>query len=374
MQDPRQALLTIIASNTLVNVAYSSKNAIIFMKLAKLYNFSIASAISLSVTFTTITLLVFGEILPKMIAMNFAESLSKIIIVIIYPLNYFFNKILKLHPIVKKITDKIFSIFNIEISPEKANQITKEEFENFLEIIEEEKILSETEEELLKNAFQLTEFEVQDIMIPRTEMIAANNCITIRKALELMKKHQLKHLPIYIDTIDKIKGIVYYKDIFAFKFQNQKFLDYEVKNFIRKPLFVIENKPVLKLLEDFKKSKIHVAIVVDEYGGTEGIVTLQNIIDKLVGQLEQKTKISTLIIQKDKNLFICDARTPIEEFEEYFKVSIDYPGSFETIGGLFMAICNKIPNVGEEVKYKNFQFQVIEIEGHAIKKLMVKKL
>ena len=235
------------------------------------------------------------------------------------------------------------------------------------EIGEEPEDLEQEEREMIRGIMHLDETTVRDIMVPRMDIIAADVDESVSNVIDLIVQHGFSRIPIYEETIDNVVGLVYAKDLL--KASRNPNPSVTLRSLLRKPHFVPESKKVSELLEDFRKEKVHVAIVIDEYGGTAGLVSLEDLLEEIVGEIEDEydTEEKAIeILSKDEALL--DARVPIDDLNELFGTEIE-PQDFATVGGLIYAQLGKMPNVGDEVQVNGLTISVVSTMGRRIKKV-----
>ncbi|MBN2226297.1 MAG: HlyC/CorC family transporter [candidate division Zixibacteria bacterium] len=236
-----------------------------------------------------------------------------------------------------------------------------------------ERIMEEDEKEMIGQIFQLDITEVREVMVPRIGMVGINKNATLEEIRALTKGAGFSRYPVYDDSPDKIIGVLYVKDLFTdLKAQQTTF---SVAEFMREPYFVPESKIISDLLSDFKANKIHIAIVIDEYGGTSGLVTLEDILEEIVGDIQDEYDYEKAPIMKlSDNSLQVDAGIPLEELLDELHLEYDMD-DFETVGGLIYDLVGSVPSVGTKVKWNEILFEVTEVEGQRINlvKVWVKK-
>ncbi|KAA0259474.1 HlyC/CorC family transporter [Deferribacter autotrophicus] len=358
---PNKVLNTILIGNNIVNIFGS----IVAADIAEKY-FGNAQ-IALTTGVMTFLVLVFGEVMPKTFAKYNAETISRIFIKILkifykafYPFTFSLNILVKL--LIRIMGGKL------ENSQPK---ITEDELEFLINIGGEEGILENQKKEMLHNIFEISETLVKEIMVPRTDMVAVRVDLPIEEVLKVVIETEYSRIPVYEGKMDNIVGILYTKDLI--KELKNGFEHFELKKILRKPYFVPETKKIDDLLREFQINHIHLAIVIDEYGGVAGLVTLEDIIEEIVGEIRDEfDKEEDRIIPVDDNTFIIDPLLDIDDFCEYFKLERDESmDDYETVGGLIYFLAGKIPEVGEEYRYKNFLFKILEKDGKKLEKLQL---
>jgi CBS domain containing-hemolysin-like protein len=346
---PRRLLITILLGNTIVNIAAASVAASIALKMES------EIFLVIEVVIMTVLLLIVGEITPKLCAFAKAESIASFA--------SFFIQIQKfiLFPIIF-ILEHISMLFTKNSGPEnETTQLTKEDFENLINSDSKTSSLEETEKEIIRSIFKFPSISVKDIMIPRVDIVA----VDIAKGMENAKKKILKsghsRIPVYKNSIDDVIGFIYAKDLILNETKKT------IASLLRRPMFVTENMKVQALLNQFKTRKIHIAVVVDEYGGTAGLISMEDILEELVGEImdeydnekPEKVKIS-------ENEFIISGMMNSRDLNEDFRLGLDEE-EHENLAAFLYDEFNHVPKKNEKLVYNDrFTFIVRSIKGQRI--------
>lgn len=224
---------------------------------------------------------------------------------------------------------------------------------------------------MIQSILEFRDTIVREVMIPRTEMIAIGSDATIDEILDLIIKHGHTRMPVYADSVDNILGILNVKDLI--KFWSKPISENDILSTLRKPYYIPETKKTHLLLHELKQRKHHMAIVIDEYGGTSGLVTLEDLIEEIVGEIHDEhdtTKES--IVELSDGYILIDGRIEIEVVEDYFGVEFQ-EGTYETLGGLILNTIKKIPVTGEVIKIDNFEMIIDSADERSIKKVRIRK-
>ncbi|MFH1562551.1 MAG: hemolysin family protein [Nitrospirota bacterium] len=312
----------------------------------------------------TFILLLFGEIIPKTL---FRHHPTKLILSLIYPLRLSYLILLPVVSLITKITNPI--IGHGKTKEAKSPFVTKEELRLLISEGEEAGSVDEEEEEMLEGVFNLSTTRVKEVMTPRIDMICLEIETNISDLLSAFEEHPHSRIPVYDETIDNIIGIIYIKDIL--NFWEQGFDQTSVIELIRFPYFVPTSKRVDKLLAEFQAKHIQIAIVVDEYGGIAGLVTLEDLLEEIVGEIRDEYEAKEILVKPLKDgVYLIDARTSIEILNEELK--LDLPeADFETISGLILELLGRIPQMGEVIKYKDLTMTIIEADEKSISQVKV---
>ncbi|MGN0819321.1 MAG: HlyC/CorC family transporter [Christensenellaceae bacterium] len=335
-------LFTLLIGNNIVNITASTVATLLFVKLI---NASAGPAVSTTVL--TITVLIFGEIFPKLIAKNAPERFAivvapvlKFFMVVLFPLCIIFKGL-------KKLFSKIF-----KLKPEES--ITDEELKTIVEEASEDGVIEEGESELIHNAIDFHDCEVGDILVPRVNVEAVEISMPMNKIKTIFKNSGYSRLPVYDGTIDKIIGMIHEKD-FTAAFDRG---DGNVKSIIKKMAIATEHMRISTLLKSMQKARVHMANVVDEYGGTLGIVTLEDILEELVGEIwDEHDEIIDYFEKTGDGKYLVDGNASLEDFFELFDISPDkYNFDSQTVSGWVIEQIGDLPK-----KNANFEFENLKI-------------
>ena len=352
--DPHKLLSTILIGNNIVNVGAAAIATSITMTIFPNY------AIGLATGIMTLLILVFGEVLPKSVAARNNIFMAKMSIYPIYWLSILFFPIVKFLNFIPIITGKI----------KKSPTVTEEELMTFVEVVEEEGEIKEEEKELIHNIFEFDDTNASEIMTPRADMfvIEANE----KPDLEAIAKSGLTRIPIIEGDIDHVIGILNLKDLFMQMAAGNTEID--VRRIMTKPYFVPENKKLDSLLKQFKRRKHHIAIVVDEHGGVSGLITLEDALEEIVGEIRDETdKEEPHIVQRNNNLWTVLGKADIEEINEEIGMEIPDIKEYDTFSGYILDQIGRIPTEKEEIVVGSYVVTVEEKDGNRIIKYSVKQ-
>ena len=261
-----------------------------------------------------------------------------------------------------------------ESTPQEQHEEKQEEFITGLEQHRTEGVLDEEEQEIIENVLELSNSTADEIMTPRTDIIAVEVNADLQKVLDTIANAGHTRVPVYQDNIDNIIGLVYAKDLLPEIGKNPA--DFKLQDKIREAYFVPETKPLRVLLHEFQNQKLHIAVVLDEYGGTAGIVTLEDILEELVGEItdEYEDMPSEPVKQIDQNTIETDARTSVDDLNDEFELNLPEDEDYETIGGFVFSRLGYIPKTGETFDYENLKFTIASAETRKIKRIKIQKI
>lgn len=367
LEHPQRLLITILIANNFVNITIALLSTLFALKLSYTININPEYAVSISIIIVTVLVLLFSEIIPKLLSSQNPEKVA----LIVSPLINFFSIIL--YPLVE-IFLTITNAFKRKIPITKSNLLI-EEIKPLIELGGRYGVIRKEEEEIIKNLLQFPTKTVKDVMTSRVDMVAIEINTDLKHIIKIIKESGFSRLPVYQEQIDNIVGILYAKDIIQFIRNKATRKKFDIKKFLKEPIFVPETMKLETLLKEFKQKKMHIAIVVDEFGGTAGLVTLQDIITEIFGEIErEKTEEKAFEKIKD-NEFLVDAGITIEEVNELLRINLKTTQSdYDTIGGFILDITGKIPKEKDVINYENLRFTIEKVENRRIKKIRVEKL
>ena len=259
-----------------------------------------------------------------------------------------------------------------ETTPEERQEEKQEEFLTGLEQRRTEGVLDEEEQEMIENVLELSDTAADEIMTPRTDIVAVEVNSDLNTILETINTAGHTRVPVYEENIDKIIGLIYAKDLLTEIGKNPA--DFKLRDKIRDAYFVPETKPLRILLHEFQSRKLHIAVVLDEYGGTAGIVTLEDILEELVGEItDEYEKAPPEPIKKiDKNTIDVDARTYVDDLNDEFELNLPEDEDYDTIGGFVFSHLGYVPKTDESFDYENLKFVIAAAEARRIKRIRIK--
>lgn len=306
--------------------------------------------------------LIFGEIIPITIAESYPERIALGAASIMEKLIWILNPLIIFLSFISKLIIRIFG-FKVDA---RQPFITEEELRTMVDLGHREGVLEEDEKRMLQNVFQFSDSQVKDVMVPRTDIVAIDVEATYDDILDLFKKEQYSRIPVYQNTLDNIIGILHVKDIFFFDDHKEKF---SIDKTIRKPYYTYENKRIAELFEEMRKKRLQMIIVADEYGGTAGIVTMQDMVEEIFGDIgDEYEDIVDEIQQIGDGEYIIDGLTRLTTLNEELGTNLESE-HYETIGGFITGIIGRFPKKGETVVFNELKWVVIDIHRTRVKRL-----
>ncbi|CCL25118.1 Putative membrane protein [Clostridioides difficile T11] len=359
IENPNKLLSSILVGNNVVNIAAPSISTSLFIGLMGEKGVALATAVM------TVLVLIFGEITPKTIAANNSEKVSllvskpiKAIIFILRPIVWIFNI----------ITNIIFKLFGITNKGAKSF-ITEEELKTMVNVSHEEGVLEMEEREIINNVFEFGDMQAKNAMVQRIDMVAIDMEDSYDEIIQVFKTEKLSRMPVYEETIDDIVGILNIKDIIFLS--DEEIESFDIKNYMREPFFTYEFKKITQLLEEMKLEKSQMAIVVDEYGGTSGLLTIEDLVEVIVGDIEDEydeEEDEIQVIKEDE--YIVDGSTKIGDVNELIGVNLESE-EFDSIGGFIIGHLSRLPEENEVIEVDNIRFCIESIEKNRIKKIRI---
>lgn len=359
LSDPNKLLSAILIGNNAVNIGASSLMTSLAIDAYGNTGVGIATGIM------TLLILIFGEITPKSLAAQNSEKLSiklsgfvEFTIVIVTPISF----------ILSIITNFMLKVLGGDID---ANQpfITQEELRTIVSVSHKEGVLEGEEKDMINNVFDFSDSQVNDVMITRTEMIAIDVELPYEEIINIINREQYSRIPVYENTTDNIIGILYVKDLLFLHLDRE--IEFDLRKFIRQPHFTYEFKSTKELFKEMRADRIHMVIVIDEYGGTEGIVTIEDLIEEIVGDIEDeydKDIDDIEVIEEDE--YVVNGNVKLDAINELIGTHIE-SDDFDTIAGFVIGIIDRIPEPGEVIEFENIKFIVENIERNKIEKIRI---
>ena len=348
-------LSTILIGNNIVNIATASIGTVLFVR-----HYGDAGA-TISTVVVTVVVLIFGEISPKSIAKDCAERCAmlsapilRVLIWVLMPLNLLFS-------LWKKLLNKVFRLSG-------ESKMSQEELLMLVDEVQQEGSIDRDEGELLKNAIGFSEQEAQDILIHRVDLAALPVTAGKEEVAALFTQTKYSRLLVYDGSIDHILGTVHQKDFYV----GCGVTDKPLRDIIAPPVFALENEPIRLLLKKLQQAKTHVAVVVDEYGGTCGIVTMEDILEELVGEIWDEHDEEEVFLRKlGPDTYAVDAAMDLADFAAYFRLKTD--SEMVSVSGWVMEQFGRVPEAGDSFTLDGLRVQVTRVENHRIEEIRVER-
>ncbi len=369
LDHPRRLLVTILIGNTIVNVAASIIAVSLALDFAAGSRLSLNLILTIQIVLLTILIVIFGELVPKVWASKQPISFAKYVGVPLYWISAL------LFPLAETLTELIkFSVSKIRFDKSKT-AILPEEIAELANITHESGALIEEEHGLINSIVSFKSVHVHEVMAPRVDMICAPLDANFDELLDIITTSGHSRIPLYENDLDKIRGIIYAKDLLPYIKNIELRKSLSLLNIARKAMFVPKMKMINDLMHEFQEKKMHIAIVVDEYGGTAGLITLEDILEEILGEIrDEYDKEENPVMKIDDNKFLVLGKMPVEELKDIFGSEINFlEGSYETLGGLILNYSGYIPKEGYSFQIENYKFTVKEVINKRIKKVLIEK-
>lgn len=356
--DIGKVLTTILIGNNIVNIVTTTIATIFFTDLLG------SSGAVVSTIILTLTILIFGEVTPKNIATSSSEKLA---LKVAKPIK-FFDFILKpLSFFLQAITNFLTKII-IGESSQKGDLVTEEDLKTIVDVSEEQGVINDQESEIINNVFEFGDSDVEDIMTARTNMEAIAVDMEDKELKDFLKNCKHSRIPVYGKSIDNIIGILHMKDIVAFIAEDK---DLNIEEMVRPAFYVYDNMHIFDLFKSMRGENVSLAIVIDEYGGTSGIVTIEDIVEELVGEIEDEydTHLETILKINDKE-YLVNPSIHINDFNDYFDTDIEQIKN-DSIGGYLIDNLGRIPKLGDTIEVSGIKMSVLQIDRYKLEMLKV---
>lgn len=362
-QDITRFLTTILVGNNLVNIAAT---ALVTELATRAFG---SAGVGYATGVMTFLILFFGEITPKSLAVHHAEAIARRAVwpiyalsILLYPVGRFFSW----------VSSSLLRLIGLE--PKNTPLVSEEELRLILAGAEASGTIEEDEEEMIHSILELEATPVKELMVPRVEMVAIEASATLEDFLHLVREHRYSRVPVYQESVDHIVGIAYARDLLDF-YCEEDLKARKVASIAHPPFFVPENMDAWDLLREFRRRKVHMAIVVDEFGGTAGLVTLEDVMEEIVGEIYDETdedEEAPVRRLPDGSLSV-QAQLPIDEVGEI--LSVRFPeGEYDTLSGFLYAEFGRIPTVGEHIQWNGYRFLVERADQRRVERVRIERL
>ena len=354
LEKPRELLITIYIGNELVNIAISALVTSIALKLFESTGLAIAIGVG------TFLILLFGEIIPKSLSLNFAEKFA---LFAARPLNLFYRLVHPVQQLFTRLAEFVTTSIGI-LHKSRDERISDEEFTSMIKLGKDEGVIEPEESELIHNVMEFGEKTVADVMTPKIDMFTLNANDTMEEILPKILENFYARVPVYDEEGEHIIGILLTKTLNRHRLQAKE--NFNLKGILQPAISVPESRKIKDMLQDFKKQKRHMAIVLDEFGSVKGVVTLEDILEELVGEIDSETREEeSPIIKITEKRYWLAATCSISEFNETFNCELPN-GDITTVGGFVFGLFGRVPRSGESISHDRFRFRVEKMKGARI--------
>ncbi|STO31009.1 Putative Mg2+ and Co2+ transporter CorB [Fusobacterium necrogenes] len=364
LKNPNEMLTGLLVGNNIVNILASSIATVVTINVI---GEASSSSVAVATIGMTIIILIFGEITPKIIAKNQAVKIAGIVINIIYYFTWILKPIIKILMMISKFIGRMLGI---EIKNE-GFMITEEDIISFVNVGEAEGIIEEEEKEMIHSIVGFGETTAKEVMTPRTSMFALEGEKTLDDVWDEIIENGFSRIPVYKDTIDNIIGVLYVKDVLSIIKDGKT--DTPIKNFVRLGYFVPETKSIIEILQEFRSMKVHIAMVLDEYGGIVGLVTIEDLIEEITGEIRDEfdTEEEELIHKINDNTYEVDGMIDIETLDKELSIKLPESEDYESLGGLIVTELGRVAIIGDIVNIEDVRLEVLEVDKMRVSKVLI---
>ena len=369
LKNPNEFLTTILLGNNVVNIGATTLATMLAFDVIRQMNVNDGLAGLIVTVVMTILILVFGEITPKVIAKNYPLRISKAVIVPINTLRKIVSPFVKLLIMVSKLISRLFGV----TIKDDMYLITEDSIKSYVNAGKEDGAIEEEEQEMIHSIIDFTDTTAKEILTPRTSIFALEEEKTLGEVWDQIIEQGFSRIPIYQEQVDNIVGILYSKDLLNYDKSKDK--DTKIKHLTREAYFIPGTKTLVELLEEFREKQNHMAIVIDEYGGTLGLVTIEDLLEEIVGEIRDEYDFEEENINQIKNeIFDIKGDTEIEAVNKELDIEIPISDEYDTIAGYVHFELGKVAEVNDKVNGEDYVIRVLHIDTHRIDKVRIIKL
>lgn len=361
LDHPNRVLTAILIGNNTVNIAATTLVAYMAIDFADLHHFSRVVAGTVASASVIFVLVVFGEAIPKIVGRTHTVITATWLVVPIY----LFDKLLS--PITWTF-GKFVAVFLPRLGQGSLVQVTEEDVKQLIEMGHKAGTIQDEEQKMIHSIFKFTDTQVKQVMIPRTEMFCVDIATPMEKLLDLVVQNGYSRVPVYKGNMDKIVGIVHTRDLLSIWKHHDLIV---IQDLLRKPYFVPETMRVDRLLREFRRGRFHMAMVVDEYGGTAGLVTLEDLVEEIIGEIkdEHEAEEEKAIARQSDGSWVIEADLALDEVNEALKIHLVPKGEVASLGGYLMEVAGKVPRKGRVIEDKEASFKILDATETSVLKV-----
>lgn len=366
LQNPRQLLATVLIGNTFANIVTAVGAAVITGRLVAISGLPQVLVFTIEIIVLTFVIVILAEITPKLLALNKPLAVSRKLSKLLY---FFFVLLGPLARLVSRSTR-----FLERSIPRPGESISTEDLKAIAEVGERHGSIHGDEREIIENVIEFGNTFVREIMTSRVNISAIHTRNTLQEVLDLIREKSISRLPLFAENLDNLIGIIHSKDLLPYINSDLGETTINWKTLARKPLFIPTTKKLDDLLRDFQREKTHIAIVVDEYGGTEGLITLDDVLEEIIGEItDEYTETVELFTRKKSGNYVFDAKIDLDDMADILSMELTTDeDEYETLGGLIYHLLERIPEEGESIAFKGLELTVDEMENNRLLRVEVK--
>ncbi len=368
LDKPRQLLATILIGNTFANIVTAVGAAVITGRLVALFGLPQLIVFTIEIIVLTFVIVILAEITPKLLALNKPLEVSRKLSMVLY---FFFVILGPLSRFISRSTR-----FLEKVIPRPSDGISSEDLKAIAEVGELHGSIHGDEREIIENVIEFGNTYVREIMTSRLNISAINTKNTLQEVLDLIREKSISRLPLYENNLDNIIGVIHSKDLLPYINSDLGETTINWKTLARKALFIPTTKKLDDLLRDFQREKTHMAVVVDEYGGTEGVITLDDVLEEIIGEItDEYTETVELFTRKKSGNYVFDAKIDLDDMADILSLELTSDDDeYETLGGLIYHVLERIPEEGETIEFKGLELKVVEMDNNRLSKVEVRVL
>ncbi|WP_300340253.1 MULTISPECIES: hemolysin family protein [unclassified Fusobacterium] len=364
LKNPNEMLTGLLVGNNVVNILASSIATVVTINIM---GGTSSSSVAIATVGMTVILLIFGEITPKIIAKNYSVQIAGVVIRIIYLLALVLKPVIKILMFISKFLARLMGID----LKDQAIMVTAEDIKSLVNVGEAEGIIEEEEKEMIHSIVGFSETTAKEVMTPRTSMLAFEGDETLDEVWDEIIENGFSRIPVYEETIDNIIGVFYVKDVLSIVKKGET--NVPIKNFVRPGYFVPETKSITEILQDFRKMKVHIALILDEYGGIVGLVTIEDLIEEITGEIRDEFdhEEDEFIHKIDENTYEVDGMLDIETLDKELNIKLPESEDYESLGGLIITELGRVAVVNDEITISGVRLKVLEVEKMRVAKVLI---
>lgn len=362
LENPSKMLSTILIGNNIVNISASA--------LATTFTSEVFGSkfIGIATGILTLCVLLFGEITPKTLATMYSDRIAMVYIHIIAPLMAILTPVIWF---VDKLSNLIFIVIRVDTEKGKE-QMTEGELRTIFDVSEEDGVIEKEEKSMINNVVDFGDSNAKDVMVPRADMAFIQADATLDEVVEAFHEEHYSRLPVYADTKDNVIGIVYLKDLFFFQNQSGKNAAFTVRNIMREPFFVYEYQKTSSIMAEMRNRFVSMAIVLDEYATAVGLITIEDLIEEIVGEIRDEFDMDELesIMKVSERQYEIDASVKLSDVSDNIGIKLESE-DYDSLGGYVIELLDHLPAEGETVKKDGITFRVVSVDKNRIERVAI---
>ncbi len=366
--DPTRFITTCLIGSNLANIGATALITALGVNLANVFHWHQGLTLSITTGIMTVLVLIFGEITPKALAVHNAEAVARIAIYPIYALSIILYPLAKGFTNIAKFVLRLFGL-----TSDRSVLVTEKELELMLHTASESGVIETQEQEMIQGVIDLEETLAREVMIPRVEVVAIEKNASLQDAHEIISNKMFSRLPVFEETLDSVCGIFYSRDLLKFLSMPNDLAHTPVSELMTPPQYVPVTMSILELMRKMRQSQIHMAIVIDEYGGTAGIVTLEDLIEEITGEIYDETDVEKTaeVMRLSKKTYRIQGSANLDKVTETLNLNFEDEGDFDTLAGFLVSKFGYIPQESETLSFEKYTFKIEKADERRILSVLV---